>query len=734
VAAIRAIRATVVLPGLFALTSKVIGNPQMAAFAAFGSVATLILASFGGTWRDKLIAHLGLALAGSALLVIGTLVSSQAWLAAIASVPVGFVTFYAGVEGRNAASGVLAALLAYVLPAASPGTVGDIPSRLAGWWLASVVGTAAVLLLSPKPPGDRLRAAAAALATSVAAQLEDALRGELRPGEREACAGARNELMAMFASAPDAPTGLATTDQALAKVVELLEACARNVSDALDIVGGDLGRAAPANGDLFGASVGLLRDTATLLKGADARPDFDGLERSLAASTAYLRQMATAEGQAGYVVSGETLSVSFYARAVAASARACAADALIAARRAGPETVAAQRRQWYGGRQDGTPAEGRLAGVTAAVGVAARHASIRSVWFLNSMRGALALAAAVAVADLSGLQHAFWIVLGTLSVLRTNASATGATAARALGGTAVGFVIGAALLVPLGSTTVALWIALPVAVLIAAYAPGTAPLAVAQAGFTLFLVVLFNLIAPAGWIVGLVRIEDVAIGCAVSLVVGIVLWPRGAGAVVGDDLADAFRRGSAYLRQAVDWALGARREPPDAEMAAITAGLRLDDALRSYLTEQGAKRMIKEDLWSLVVAAIRLRLAANSLAGLPELHPQPPTSRDVLGQATQELTSFYEQVANQVGPPRGANQASGSRQGSRGDHAYEPVKVPSLAELDSEPSPPPSGDRARREVRALWVREHLRHLHQHAHAIPVPAAHIAEVRRTPWWR
>jgi uncharacterized membrane protein YccC len=247
-------------------------------------------------------------------------------------------------------------------------------------------------------------------------------------------------------------------------------------------------------------------------------------------------------------------------------------------------------------------------------------------------------------------------------------------------------------------------------------------------------VILFNLIAPAGWRVGLVRIEDVAIGCAVSLVVGIVLWPRGAAAVVGDDLADAFRRGSAYLREAVDWALGARQEPPDTGMATMTAGLRLDDGLRGYLTEQGAKKMTKEDLWNLVLAAMRLRLAANSLAGLPDVDGQPPYSRDVLGQATDELTGFYEQVADQVGQLRGASQARRARRGSRGDRADEPVKVPSLAELDSGPRPLSSGGPAQRAARALWVREHLRHLHQHAHGIPVPAAHMAEARRTPWWR
>jgi hypothetical protein len=95
-------------------------------------------------------------------------------------------------------------------------------------------------------------------------------------------------------------------------------------------------------------------------------------------------------------------------------------------------------------------------------------------------------------------------------------------------------------------------------VAVAAYAPGALPFTFGQAAFTVVVLVLFNLLAPAGWKVGLLRIEDVAIGCLVSLVVGVLFWPRGAASVVGDDLADAFRRGAAYLTQSVDWALGTR--------------------------------------------------------------------------------------------------------------------------------------------------------------------------------
>src|SRR5262249_36196442 len=202
----------------------------------------------------------------------------------------------------------------------------------------------------------------------------------------------------------------------------------------------------------------------------------------------------------------------------------------------------------------------------------------RSVWLRSSARGAVALAAAVAVADISGVQHGFWVVLGTLSVLRTNAAATGSTVWRALAGTVAGFAIGAALLLGIGTGQTALWVALPMAIAVASYAPGTTPFAVGQAAFTITVVVLFNLLVPAGWTVGLLRIEDGAIGCGVSLAVGVLFWPRGASAVVGDDLCDAFRHGAAFLTQAVDWSLGLRQQAPDTAVATIAAGIRLDDA------------------------------------------------------------------------------------------------------------------------------------------------------------
>lgn len=176
-AAIRALPAVLVIPAVFALTYEGFGNPQMALFAAFGGFANLIVASFGGTRQDKIVAHLGLAVTGGVALTIGTAVSGIEWLAVLVTIPVAFGIFFAGVAGPNAASGVNGALFGYLLPLGTPGTVGTIPDRLAGWWLASVAATVAVLLLSPPSPGDRLRAAAARSARELAARLEASVSG-----------------------------------------------------------------------------------------------------------------------------------------------------------------------------------------------------------------------------------------------------------------------------------------------------------------------------------------------------------------------------------------------------------------------------------------------------------------------------------------------------------------------------------------------------------------------------
>ena len=722
----RAVRATIVVPGLFAIADKVIGNPQVALFATFGGIATLVIAGFGGTKTNKLWAHTQLAIVGSLALIIGTLVSGTSWLAALVTVPVTFAIFFGGIVGPNAATGTIAAMFAYVLPVVSAGGAATIPDRLEGWWMASVAGTIAVLLFSPPAPGNRLRAAAAELAGELAGRLRAAADGQTTAPA--AMTAAKERLRAAFDAAPYRPTGLATADQALGSLVQLLEWGATQVGDAFD---GhiDLARSCPQDRALLRAAAGLFSDTHALLTGQAADPDFAGLEKARALSAERLRDLS---GRAGEPDARVAAAQAVHAQSIAVVARGAVADALIISHRASAEKIESERRDWYGfaaitaaappavmapANSARVPAvlaaaanSPRMRGLVGAATVVWRHASVRSVWFLNSLRAAVALAAAVAVADATGLGHAFWVVLGTLSVLRTNAAATGSTALRALEGTVVGFVVGAALLVGIGTNPDALWAVFPVAVFVAAYAPGTAPFVVGQAAFTVTVVVLFNLLGPVGWTIGLLRIEDVAIGCGVSLAVGVLLWPRGVSSVVGDDLADAFRSGAAFLTQAVDWALSELMVPPAASIAAVSAGIRLDDAVRGFLTEQGTKRVSKEDLWTLVNAATRLRLTAHTLAALRPAEPVAPPDPAVgvlpgsaclpltgsggyagapactgLQLEAADLAGFYAAIAREVSRP-----------------APGPTTVP--PPLVMAPAMPRRGQRLRRSHRAVCGR------------------------------
>jgi uncharacterized membrane protein YccC len=702
-AALRAVRATVVVAGLFALSDKVIGNLQIATFAAFGGFATLVLVSFSGTRRDKLLAHTALALAGSVLLTIGTAISSSTAIAAIVTVPVTFLVFFAGIAGPNAAAGVTGALLSYVLPVASSGTIAMVPDRLAGWWLASVTGTASVLLLSPRAGADPLRTAAAKLAGALADELDAAIRGERAEPGLAASIAAKNELVARFTATPYRPVGLNTPDQALANAVELLEWCTALIGDCMH-ERSDLSAAAPQSRELLEASESVLRDVATLLRGGQADPDLEGLERARARCRGWLNELPPV--RADFT---EDARLGFHADTIAVAVLAIGGDSLVASGKADPEWMAAGRRRWYLGAKVGSQVLRRVSNLAVA---ARRDASVRSVWFLNSARGSVALAVAVAVADLISLQHGFWVVLGTLSVLRTNAASTGSTAIRALGGTALGFVIGGALLLAIGSTSTALWVVLPIAVFVAAYAPGTAPFAIGQAAFTVTVAVLFNLLVPVGWTVGVVRIEDVAIGCAVSVLVGGLFWPRGLSAVVGDDLADTFRSGGSYLTQAVGWASGLETTQPQSALAAVTSASRLDDALRGFLAEQGSKRIEMRELWRLVGGSMRLRLTAHSITTLPREPSNGPMWAALTDRAAT-LADWYGQLAELVGRPR--------------EPPIQDLSAPTFEHAEI------AGASVESRY-GIWLDEHLEHLSEHLAELVHPALRLAEVRRKPWWR
>jgi hypothetical protein len=156
-----AARAAIVMPLVFAFADKVIGDPQTALFAAFGSFAMLVFVDFTGPRRSQFFAYLALAVAGAANVALGTLCSRNTWLAVAAVAVIGFAILLSGAINGYFAAASTSALLTFVLPVTISAPLSEIPARLEGWALAAAAGICAHMLLWPARPHDTVRADAA---------------------------------------------------------------------------------------------------------------------------------------------------------------------------------------------------------------------------------------------------------------------------------------------------------------------------------------------------------------------------------------------------------------------------------------------------------------------------------------------------------------------------------------------------------------------------------------------
>ena len=226
----------------------------------------------------------------------------------------------------------------------------------------------------------------------------------------------------------------------------------------------------------------------------------------------------------------------------------------------------------------------------------AAHVERHSVWLHNSVRGAAGLGLAVLVADLTGVQHSFWVVLGALSVLRSNAleHRPERRPRRSLG-TVAGFVVGGAAAGRRSAPTrPCCGCCCRSPILVAGLAPAAISFAAGQAAFTLRPGDPVQHPRAGRWRVGLVRIEDVRSAARSAWSSALLFWPRGAVAALGRALADAYRDSAAYLarRSSSAWSAATRRHAAGAAEradAAAAASRRLDDAFRAYLAERGAE-------------------------------------------------------------------------------------------------------------------------------------------------
>lgn len=648
----RALRAGIAVPLAATVSFLVAGDTQAPVFTLVGSIALLIVADFPGSTGTRAFAYGGLGFVGLLLIGLGTWAAPHPLVAVLLCFAVGALVSFLGLLSDLVAAGQRSTLMVFILAVSMP--VGPLTDRLLGWLLALLVCVPAALFLFPPRYTTELRHLAALVCAALADRIEagDA-QGEGEEDKAGAGAGDRvNEAMgalrAEFLSSAFRPMAMTAGSRSLIRVVS-------NLQWLTDRVNSDSGQLLAHIGPL---SVAVLRSSAEVLRSPEATRAAE-LSQVVAAHRliAYahydsdIHDILGEADDAAAVQLGRTLmsrrtmsatiglTGAIIATATTMDARSLA-DRILG--RGLPETgiadrVATRRSVWLS-----------LFG----------YLRTRSVTVINSLRIGLALALAVIVTLVLPVQNALWVVLGTLSVLRSSAAGTRTSVVRAVTGTAIGFVIGAAVIAVVGVNPVVLWSLLPLATFGSTYVMTVGSFTASQAMFTMQVLIVFNLMRPIGWQIGLIRVEDVAIGALVGLVVSMLLWPGGAQSAMHRAVGDAVTACSRYLAAAVIRVT--RGSSPQTQQAvtelgaaALTAARTHGDAVRVYLSEMAGA----SDAGELASASRipRLRTSADLIADIVPPPPEVfPRTRKVLEQHTAALCARIEaadSTAGSVGLP-----------------------------------------------------------------------------------
>lgn len=616
----RAARAAIVLPLAAAASFTLAGGTQAPMFTIFGSVALLILVDFPGNRPARALAYAGLAVNGAILITLGTLTAPYPWLSVVLMFVLGVAVMFSGVLSEIVAAGQRATLLTFVLPACTP--PGPIDERLTGWFIALAVCVPAALFLFPPRHHDDLRRHAA----QVCHALADCLEGDASTRD---VTRAMNALWANFVNADYRPVGLTAGSRALVRVVDDLGWLCDRVTDSTGAL----------LGDMKPPIVRVLQDSAAVLRLTD-RGERALRTADLDAALTELR--AVAQGRYREDIE-QILAVPDDATAVAVGRslldrRTFSATTGVTGRVIRNAALADARPVWarvLGRRLPETgAADWVMPETTAVAAITKGFVATRAVALRNSLRTGLGLALAVLVTHVFPVEHGFWVVLGAMSVLRSSALTTGTRVLRAVAGTGIGFVLGVGLIELVGVDPVVMWLMLPVVAFGSAYVPEIASFIAGQAAFTMMVLIIFNVIQPTGWAVGLIRVEDVVVGALVGATVSLLLWPRGASSAVSAAVREACADGAALLRAGVARVTRGASENADDRVIALShealeATRTLDDAVRQYLSENGGKTDVRAPVVRAANRAVRLRAAAELIADVvpPPLGVYPQTRR-----------------------------------------------------------------------------------------------------------
>ncbi len=544
----RGTRVALVVPVTLGLLLQIPWVEKGALMGAFACLSLLVFADFGGPLNQRFFAYMVTTAAGIPLILLGAYAGQQRWTSiaamAVVAMIVGMLAVLRGLIGAAQSVLLLATVLA--LTASTPAVV--LPD-IASWTLGGLAAGLAAVFVWPAHPNQPIRGLIADVLDAVADAADLRWVHGAGPADLDPVRDRVNDAIVALHAKYDGnllrPSGVTTADRALAELVDEVsrlrylqhweDVCEDKDPEVREMTA----RLCQLTSSCLRRCGGRLRGDRTPLSSQEL---FDVRGENLDETADWLDRHRH-DQSATYL--REQVEDTFPVRITTLIASRILDQTIIMSPKPGDQ-----------------PAD--LPGVPGIAPVRPpttwerlrMHLSWSSPWFRNAVRSAVALSLSIAVAKTVSLQHPFWIVLGTLSALRFDALGTGRTARQALVGTTIGVLVSVIFIEVIGNNPPVWWILFPIALFWAAYTPGTLSLAIGQAGFSFVVIVMFSILTPARLDTAAARLIDVALGLGVSLLVSLLMWPRGVVESLYPRLREAMQAACDFYVAASDWMAG----------------------------------------------------------------------------------------------------------------------------------------------------------------------------------
>lgn len=241
--------------------------------------------------------------------------------------------------------------------------------------------------------------------------------------------------------------------------------------------------------------------------------------------------------------------------------------------------------------------------------------TLDSTVFRHALRLGVTAAVAVAISSSFGLKEGYWVTLTVVVVLKPYSGATFQRGLQRVSGTVVGGILAAILAAMIHNPLIIACLLFPLTVVTLALQPINYGL------FVFFLtpqvILMDNILHPGNWLLAIDRIENTAIGGALALIGGYLLWPNREHQRLPAQFATTIDANRVYFRIVLARYLGRESEEKSIQQALHKARLENTNAEASFqrlLSEPHKQQSNLEPLIAMLSSIHQFNYAVTTLA------------------------------------------------------------------------------------------------------------------------